>query len=443
MMFRVLVSVVLAVVVTLLFKRLAGSLSIRRLNLVSVTYYVYIIMVYAGAAFAYCGFVDGHYLIKRLTQSDIDMMFAAVVFAGFGLGVIFFLIESFANDGKWSNAFDSFYDSDAFLGIEDSTLFAYVVICSCLGLFSTVYSFSSLGSIPVIDAITGNIQNAANARWAASHAFPGVVYVRNIGMLMLVPLSNFMSFACWRITKSAHWCALFALTGVLTLFALTWNLEKSPIAMHAIYLFVLACLIDFRPSSLQTILIFCCAGALVLIGYTLTSGSIGSISLETGPISRLITTPAGALGMHFRCFPGYHDYLGGASLQGYWSFVFDLEETGLRSGAVVMQYANPAGVASNEAGVMNAFFIGEAYANWGVLGIVVSVIAVGLVIGVLHNYIIRRSKTFFSVMAYCVLVKFHVTTMMGGIVDYMSIASLLPFIIVLLPLLFGGIRKAG
>lgn len=430
---RVIVALLVFLAITALFFKAAESLSPRRLNLISLTYYKYAIMLYLGSSLAFCGIGTDHYLIIKMTPERIDFLYYAVTASGFGLGIIFLFLKEFIFSKRKS--FTSFLDEQITFGGNSNTIFTYVMICSIVSLLCTIYTFVQLGQIPVLNVLLNDEADAASIRWTASHAFEGNAYIRNIGMIMLAPLCNFMAFTGWRVSKQTKWAALFAATSVLCVFTLTWDLEKAPLALHVFFIFVLACLIDFKPTVTQMTGIFVAITALVLLGYQLTAGTVGSLSLTTGPLGRLIMTPVSALGLHFEYFPKVHDFLNGESLPSYWAVLFGFDEGWVRSGSVVMQFANPSGVANQTAGVMSAFFIGEAYANWGIPGIVISVIVVGCVIGIVHNVLIKHDKTYFTVTTYCVVMKFQEATMSGGFVDYFSIMTLAPLLVVLLPLL--------
>lgn len=439
MALRVLFVIAVFLLITVLFRQASGSLSIKRLNLISVTYYVYVVMVYLGAALAYCGLVDGHYLIAKQTEDTISFTYAAVAASGIGLGVVFTLFSWLK---KWKSRFNAFFEADAVLGVNPDSLFTYVALCSFAGFLCTAYTFCALGGLPIVDVLVNGNESAATVRWNAVHSFSGNTYIRNIGMISLVPLCNLMAFAGWRIVKTPKWAVLFGFSSVLAALVLTWDLEKAPIACHVLFLYVLACLLDFKPSNRQVIIVFGSCVIFLLLGYLLVNGGVSTLSFESGPLSRLVTTPSGTLGLHFQYFPDKHEYLNGSSFPTLIASLFGQGQGWVRSGAIVMQFANPSGVAANTAGVMNAFFIGEAYANWGQNGIIASILIVGLIIGCAHNALTGMKKTYFTVVVYSVLVRFHFNVMMGGFVDYLNPVSYLPILIVLLPLMLESIEKA-
>lgn len=87
-----------------------------------------------------------------------------------------------------------------------------------------------------------------------------------------------------------------------------------------------------------------------------------------------------------------------------------------RSARLIMEYVNPAGIEEGAAGVVNALFIGEAWANWGIVGILLSPIYVGFIIQTLYLFILSSPKTPFFIALF-VFYSFN-SSITGGINDY-------------------------
>ena len=74
--------------ITALFRVAAGNLGLRTLNVVSVTYYTFVIMAFFGASLAYLGVVNGHYLVAKASLEAIRQTFFLVALTGLVLPII-------------------------------------------------------------------------------------------------------------------------------------------------------------------------------------------------------------------------------------------------------------------------------------------------------------------------------------------------------------------
>ena len=94
-----------------------------------------------------------------------------------------------------------------------------------------------------------------------------------------------------------------------------------------------------------------------------------------------------------------------------------------------MEIYNPRGVAAGEAGVMNAMFIGEAYANWGWLGVVIAPFVVAIPLAFAFALLLRQPKTPLSIVLYLALFAAATNSLQGGFVDYIYNINFVIFII--------------
>ena len=120
------------------------------------------------------------------------------------------------------------------------------------------------------------------------------------------------------------------------------------------------------------------------------------------------------------------------------SFLFPAAE-GLRSGRVVMSIYNAAGVEANTAGVMNTIFVGEAYANYGFIGVIVAPIVFGVIIGLFAYLLPCLKKSPTSILLYVQMTLRFVTIVEGGFVDiFYSASTIFVILIVIIMKLLTG-----
>lgn len=417
---RLLIVVLFFLSITSIFYFASGTLSLRRLTLASLTYYVYLFMTYLGASFIYLGFAREHYIIATLSEAVIEQTYFFCAWCGLGLGLSILLVNILFGGIAQRDVVARFYSSTCALSFNRKMLYSVVVSLVVIGGLATAYTFVILRSIPLIDLIRFGSDDAALTRIAATRNFSGNIYIRNIGMSTIAPLASYCAYAGFLLLKSRKWRNLFFLSAIIAVLALTWNLEKGPVAFYFIYLFLLRMLLDSRKLAWKTVAKVAVVVAFVITaGYVLTSGELFSLSLASGPISRIVITPVASVARHLQCFPDLVGFLNGESLPSLLANLFGVDEGWNRSGRVVMEVFNARGIEAGTAGVMNAFFPCEAYANWGVGGAAISVIIVGAFVSIAQNLIMRGQKNVFRVLVLIVLIDFQVTTLNGGFVDYL------------------------
>jgi hypothetical protein len=146
------------------------------------------------------------------------------------------------------------------------------------------------------------------------------------------------------------------------------------------------------------------------------------LSIYTGPVGRILFTQIGTLFLHVEGFPMRHDFLDGASFNSWMSFLIP-EASGLRSGRVIMEIYNASAVQEGTAGVMNTLFIGEAYANFGTIGVIIAPIIFGVVIGFAAYFLPALRKSPVVVLLYVKLTLQFLSIVEAGFVDILYSAS--------------------
>ena len=167
------------------------------------------------------------------------------------------------------------------------------------------------------------------------------------------------------------------------------------------------------------IFLFAGAGVLLLIlAYTLTSGSV-QLQLYSGPLSRIIFSPVGVLSYNFDLFPNVFSFLHGRSLSATLLPILGFSPSlHLRSARLLMEFYGSESVYAGTAGVMNTLYIGEAYANFGWIGLFLSIVWVAFVMAGLFTLLIKMRKTPATIALAAYLTMNIATTTQGGFFDF-------------------------
>ena len=99
------------------------------------------------------------------------------------------------------------------------------------------------------------------------------------------------------------------------------------------------------------------------------------------------------------------------------NLIFGYDEV-VRSGRVVMNTVNYRGIREGTAGVYNGLFLGEAYANFGQLGVAIASIHVPIVFFLVSFIFTRVRKPPITIALYAYLTVQLLMTINGGYFDY-------------------------
>ncbi|MDC4646010.1 hypothetical protein OHV73_19390, partial [Acinetobacter baumannii] len=124
----------------------------------------------------------------------------------------------------------------------------------------------------------------------------------------------------------------------------------------------------------------------ILTGYQDTVISLFN-SYNSGLVGRLTISQAFGTYLAFDLYPIVYDHIGFSSLTDLFG------ESRERMAREIMLSVNSQGISDGTAGVVNTLFVAEAWANFGLIGVILSVIWVGFLIQVLYSSIIYSRKT--------------------------------------------------
>ena len=188
-----------------LFKAVAGSMAINRMNMLSYLFYVpLVLMSFVGAVFIALK-LDNHYLINKIHFDETRYVgWLAVLYAMIMLPIGMLLAKKIFVRGNLAQKIQAFGEKEITysLGSKELVLKSILIGLSLFGGIILSYTFMHIGSIPLIALLKGNSAELARLRIMAAREFTGNVYLRNIFALQLLPLLAFVSFAYLQKEKS-------------------------------------------------------------------------------------------------------------------------------------------------------------------------------------------------------------------------------------------------
>lgn len=395
-----LIIIILTLIVSYrLFKKAAGSLSLINLNMISWIFYYNIIVQSFIAAILVVYEVDFHYFIGKM-HSNISRVygFYSIMYTAISLPLGMILCNKLLT-GRYNNVFFKeyvnkkisyhFYNREFLIRLALGAL-------TCLSMLSVIYVFISIRSFPLLSALSGgkNVEQLASIRNEVGREFGGMVYIKNFFALKLMPLLSYIYYVYYRFTKNKKIQLWFIITVVFSFLILTYNLEKSPVLEYFIGFFFIRVLLGEKINFMKLIklgLIFIVI--LVSIYLLIFNQPVESLlNYNTGFVGRLILGQSAGTFLSFDLFPGYRQHIGFSSISSFISSFFELEHSE-RSARLIMEFYNPRGVEEGTAGVVNSLFIGEAWANFGFLGVILSPFYVGFLAQFINLYLLKQNKT--------------------------------------------------
>lgn len=422
-----------------LFKKNAGTMSVFKLNMMSwIYYYDFILLSFIGAILVVYS-IDNHYLIDKLMMHSSRMkgfwaiMYTLLTFPlGMKLSNLCFGIKRM--DLLFTKYTTDPLQNDGKSKEESHRIKIILIFLSIICFISILYVLYELGDIPLFKMLRGDTDASELAifRGNASRHFAGNEYIKNILALLLTPILSYVAYGYKQLNNNIHNKIWFYGMFLCSILILTYNLAKAPVIFYLLGFMFYKIYTKGKISKKLFITIGASILALLVIFYVVIMQNVDIDLLfgyNSGIVGRLILSQSAGTYLTFDLFPGTYDHIGFSSISQFLSDIFALDYSE-RSARLIMEYVNPRGVDLGTAGVMNSLFIAEAWANWGIIGLLVTPISVGFLIQSLYIFFLRSPKTPLFVALF---VSFSIKgSINGGVNDYIyNINFIALFILVL------------
>ena len=385
-------AVFVALVSFFLFRKASGTMSIYRLTIISVTYYVWLLlMFYVGLVLNILG-VENYALTQRSDRS-IRMAYAAVSYVMLVMPLSMIFYQKVLFHGKIKNKVYQFYSATIkpVQTVKDSAQIYFWSILTVICIGGVIYCYSIVPGTPIFAALSGaSALEIAKLRHITTFEFPGNVYVKNLIVAQLTPYVSYVAFIYYKLYNKNSLRVWFYITFLLAVLALLYTTEVKPIALYVVGFVLIKGIISRGLSTRLIVYIIIGAITAILMMSYLTDGLV-PISFYGGPLSRLVMVQSNGLAAAFEVFPKGHEFLYGASLPEWMLPLFNIDEQ-VKAGRLLMKINNPEGVRAGTAGRQVSLFVMEAYANFGLAGLYISPLLVGFVLQSVHNIVLSLRK---------------------------------------------------
>lgn len=428
MILRILMVALGVTLSTYLFKRAAGTLNLRKLNLISYTYYLFLLQTYIGTSLMFLG-DRGHYTMKYIIhEASIDKTYYYVLLTALLFPLIILIVYKILKVDM-NKVYDSYLvqetDSE-----NERAVFVIILFISMVCMTLMVLLFIKIGYVPLLKIFFADSGfNFKTERINVAQISIINQYVKNILVLSLIPVLSFVAFTYAYKTKKIRWIILFGALFISAICTKTYNFAKTPVIFYLFTLVLVYIILNNGIKRLYFYGILTAFALMILLLYRVTGVKV-ELSLYNGPIGRTLFTQAGTLIYHFDFFPESFPFLMGRSFAGSILGIVGSSMTSVRSAKIIMSFYGSRSVYDGIAGVMNALFIGEAYANYGAIGAVMSIVYVALLFGlILLLFTTKFKKTALNVALLGVFTSELANTTQGGFFDFLYNANMIVIII--------------
>lgn len=393
-----------------IIKYITGSLSIKSLNIFNVIFYRdFLLYSLFGASTIYLGFWKSYYNYRYISNEKTQLLvWLTVIYATLST-FIFIFIYNFIAGGAISKRFKKM-DESLLITERENNAFCWITVLSILSIIYLTFYFANIGMIPLLSKGMLNTEIVSEIRFKDKFQYTGNKLIRNFLLFVLPYLLSYSSYLYYKSNKKNRWRILFIINFFISIFSLTVRFEKSFLIY---YFFGFLIIQQFSEEKASKLYLKALGFIILSLGYFIwISFSDKSILFDTsgGPLGRLFISQIAGLSMHYELFPKLISKL---SFKYYPEIIANLNGlSSVRSSRLVMLYVSQ----NPYAGHMNTIFLGEAYANGGWLGVIISPAIVALSLFIMVYLFLKMKKTPMWLACYTYFTLFVPIT--GGFLDF-------------------------
>lgn len=367
-----------------LFRKASGGLSLKRLNIVTILFYIILIFHYIGSFLLVTEVVDYRlFMIRSISDPYTAITKAHVaVLSCMVLLPLFILMFSKIFNVNLTKEIDRIYRTPlkSINQTGDKKIFPFLCLIVGLIVLGLAYLIASVKTIPIFEVIQGaESQTIKQARISSIEGNFLLKLINGIIGNWIAPIITLVIFGYYKIEKNYKYKLLFYISASVTIFILIFKTEKAPIIQFLILILIINGIfkggVDFKKYIKWGIV----GLMLLIVQYVFFMGTEDVLLSLLAIINRLFFAQHMATVLAFDYFPSIENYLGGKLFLPFSSFIFGYDA--VRSFALrIMEHYLPYAWESGTVGYMSSLFIAEGYANWGYVGIPLSIFIVSFFI---------------------------------------------------------------
>jgi hypothetical protein len=390
-----LISILTVYISVKLFSQACGSMSILKLNTVSYVFYFQIVTssIVASVLMA-MGMLDYH---GDLALVSYEVKIEAWIWTMYSLLLMpaSMILLNYVMRINAKERFAQFLNED--INIQGSEIRNKLAII-CFTLFSAAvlsYVLYYTGKVPLFTLlIDGDVEGANIGRITSRRDFQGINHIKNLLGLIMIPVITYYSYFMMRTKKKMFYFIFFLINFGLALVMVAHDIQKAPIAFFVIGL-AIAEVFYSKGISLKTfVLLVVLPVGLILIGYSLTTDKGFSdqlLNVNSGFYGRTFLIGYFGFPLSLELFPDVitiPTYAVGIPK----ALLDNIDVNSLESARLLKMYVHPETIISGKGNLYSGFYMGEAWANYGYLGLLIAPAIVGFVLQAVHLFLLTHKK---------------------------------------------------
>lgn len=447
------ISLVVLIMSYLLFRKAAGTMALNNLNVVSYTFYILVMTVFIGSILIVYS-IDNQWLLHKISNEEVRFYGWIGVSYAMIMIPIGMLITSMAMNAKPIHAlFERYRQAPlrTFFRANDDCMRHALYVASSVSCLALLYTVYRLENTPLLNALAGLDDARALAIQRTQAVLEPGMFTNVLQMqLGFTPILAYIAYVYWKMEKRYKDLIWFLFMFVVSIVSLSYNLTKGDLVLFILGFPLMAVVIKGKV-TFKYVATTLLAISLILVALYISfkgqmiEGVTDVVDLFFASIllDRMITGQLVSYYYSLDIFPDVYPHIGLSSAGRLLHQLFSLEYS-KDYGLIVMEYYDPINVEQGLSGHASTFFMGEAWANFGLLGVIVAPIHVGVLIQACYIYVLRFNKTPIHVAAYALFSVILIrATLTGFIVFYYPVGVLLSLLMLLFWVVLASILKTS
>ncbi len=286
------------------------------------------------------------------------------------------------------------------------------LLFTAIAIIIFINYLSELNKIPLLYLFSAN--NLDDLRFLATHGYKGNLFLANLSYNILLPFLSIIAFLKYLYFKNyknylkIFWAVSFWSLFFLTSFACLVTLQKAPLLIYFITLFIAYLVYKGKKINIKRILIITVISLIILImliyfvvvNFRFTELTGQGEKFEKSfqfLLFRLMFAQTWGLYSYFEVFPSIHPFLHGRSIGDIaWFFDENFIPAPFIVGKIVIPWAKVH---------VNTAYLGNAYADFGFWGVIFLSIILGTTLQSINIIFQRKRKTILRLAVYIFLIQ--------------------------------------
>lgn len=371
-------SLLIIVVSYNLFKKCNVSMNLLEINMLSFVFYVYFILMTYISQILILENLTLDPMLPKVYSEHYESCFYVWLSTSYAMIMVpltIFLLNRLLFKRKLQNM--KIQKCSIVVTQHNNDLIYFILsVVSIVSIILTIYKFNYIG---LLDMFSGRYSHFARTNYTYNVSINR--YVTDVFAQMLSQIMAYIWYIKLKLYNKKRNYVMFTVMFFFSILSLSMSMSKAPIIIFIFTFIFLKIKVDGR-LKIKNILIITIVLLILLINIYISIYNVDIISALNKIVERVILYQNTGNYLCFIYFPDVIPHLGMTSLSQRISSLLGIPYS-LRAARLVSEYAF--GVSADGViGSIVSLFIGDAWASFGIYGVIFSPILVGLVLGTIY-----------------------------------------------------------